>query len=152
MAKELRPLMTMRFPSNNPDFDPGTLQIGHTVRLCSSGPLMTVSRIVQPLGLVLCVWFVGFQVHSAWLNAGTIRHDSGKDWVIQDNEDDWGNDTEEIIDYDSYPLSDDDYCDDTVNEPYHCDDDDEWRELVDELTEYSDALVRSNETGWFYDD
>lgn len=144
--------MMKKFPSNEPGFDPRMIRIGDTVRLCSSGPLMTVGRKNEPAGLLFCLWFVGFHVHSSWLRAGIVRIDTTMDCNNQGQDGAGDEEIVEEINYDDCPISDDDYFQEVEEKSCYYDDDSEIRELIEEMTEYTDALVRSNETGWFYDD
>lgn len=146
------------FSEKNGEVDP--VKIGDTVRLYSGGPLLTVGAVSESYDLLNCLWFVDFNIHSAWISARIVLPDADKDneaykvsWMDQDPT---GNRVDEVddayYDCDDYdePIEGDGCIQE--EEMYSYDKDDECQELLEERTDYSDSLVRSHKTGWYYND
>ena len=152
----------MKSLSNEDNGTINSFNIGDTVRLCSGGPLLTVGAISESRSLINCLWFIDSNINSAWICPKLLRLDDDKDnddykvsWMDRAPVELYGEQLNEGFfddedDFDDCDEPDEGFDCDRVEET--SDEDDEYREQLEEMTDYSDLLVRSKESGWFYDE
>lgn len=118
---------------------------GHTVRLHSGGPVMTVNYVDQSTGLLACLWFTEWTLRSAWLDPRVI--------VAAPPADSTDSESPTDEESESYWEPEPPYDKPEYDGPWIDPDTQAEMDLIsEELASDSEAYARSEEDGWFYSD